>query len=132
MGSIAPVPTINVGDVITVGGITGTVERLTIRSVSLRDVHGSYHIISFSSVDIVTNLMRDFSFHVADISVAYRENVDDVRVALKDAFSALRSDPDQAPAIIGDLEWFGVQSLADSAVVVRVRIKSERTVSCFC
>lgn len=115
---------INVGDVITVGGITGTVERLTIRSVSLRDVHGSYHIISFSSVDIVTNLMRDFSFHVADIGVAYRENVEDVRAALTDAFTELRNDPDLAAAIIDDLEWFGVQSLADSAVVVRVRIKT--------
>ncbi|MGE6784530.1 mechanosensitive ion channel domain-containing protein [Ensifer adhaerens] len=115
---------INVGDVIAVGGTTGTVERLTIRSVSLRDVHGAYHIISFSSVDMVTNHMRDFSFHVGDIGIAYREDVEDARAALFDAFQEMRADPDLSEFILGDMEWFGVQQLADSAVIVRVRIKT--------
>jgi moderate conductance mechanosensitive channel len=115
---------INVGDVITVGGMTGTVERLTIRSVSLRDVHGSYHIIPFSSVDMVTNFMRDFAYHVADMGIAYREDTDDAKTAMFDAFEELRADPDIRPAIIGDLEWFGVQALGDSAVTVRGRIKT--------
>lgn len=115
---------INVGDVIAIGGTTGTVERLTIRSVSLRDVHGAYHIISFSSVDMVTNHMRDFSFHVGDIGIAYREDVEDARAALVDAFQELRSDPDLSAFILADMEWFGVQSLGDSAVILRVRIKT--------
>ncbi|WP_210187273.1 mechanosensitive ion channel domain-containing protein [Pararhizobium antarcticum] len=115
---------INVGDVITVGDTTGTVERLTIRSVSLRDVRGAYHIISFSSVDMVTNLMRDFSYHVGDIGIAYRENVEDAREAMFEAFEELRSDPEVNALILGDMEWFGVQELADSAVIIRVRIKT--------
>lgn len=116
--------TINVGDVIAVGGTTGTVERLTIRSVSLRDVHGAYHIISFSSVDMVTNHMRDFSFHVGDVGIAYREDVEEARAALFDAFQEMRSDPHLSDFILGDMEWFGVQQLADGAVIVRVRIKT--------
>ncbi|SOC44028.1 small-conductance mechanosensitive channel [Rhizobium subbaraonis] len=115
---------INVGDVITVGSTTGTVERLTIRSVSLRDVQGAYHIISFSSVDMVTNLMRDFSYHVGDVGIAYREDVEEARAALFDAFEEVRGDPDLNGVILGDMEWFGVQELADSAVIVRVRIKT--------
>ncbi|WP_312367304.1 mechanosensitive ion channel domain-containing protein [Ensifer sp.] len=115
---------INVGDVIAVGGTTGTVERLTIRSVSLRDVHGAYHIISFSSVDMITNHMRDFSFHVGDVGIAYHEDVEDARAALFDAFDELRADPALDCAILGEMEWFGVQQLADSAVIVRVRIKT--------
>jgi moderate conductance mechanosensitive channel len=115
---------INVGDVITVAATTGTVERLTIRSVSLRDVQGAYHIIPFSSVDMVTNFMRGFAYHVGDIGIGYREDVEDARRAIEQAFNELRKDPDMAAAIIGDMEWFGVQSLADSAVIVRVRIKT--------
>ncbi|MCD2185415.1 mechanosensitive ion channel domain-containing protein [Rhizobium sp. GN54] len=115
---------INVGDVITVGGTSGVVERLTIRSVSLRDVTGAYHIISFSSVDVVTNQMRDFSYHVGDIGIAYREDVEDAKDALFVAFKELRADPEHAAVIVGDMEWFGVQELADSAVIVRVRIKT--------
>lgn len=115
---------INVGDVITVGSTTGTVERLTIRSVSLRDVRGAYHIISFSSVEMVTNLMRDFSYHVGDIGIAYREDVEDARLAMFEAFEDLRGDPDSNAVILGDMEWFGIQELADSAVIIRVRIKT--------
>jgi moderate conductance mechanosensitive channel len=115
---------VNVGDVITVAATTGTVERLTIRSVSLRDVEGAYHIIPFSSVDMVTNFMRGFAYHVGDIGIGYRENVAEAQEAIIEAFARLRGDPEIAPSIIGDMEWFGVQSLADSAVIVRVRIKT--------
>ncbi|QFU09765.1 Moderate conductance mechanosensitive channel YbiO precursor [Rhodobacteraceae bacterium THAF1] len=113
----------NVGDVITVGGITGTVERLTIRSVSLRDVSGVYHIIPFSSVDMVSNYMRDFGYFLCDMGVAYRENVDEVKVAMTDAFDELRAGEAFGGNVIGDFEWFGVQALADSAVILRARIK---------
>ncbi|WP_323768553.1 mechanosensitive ion channel domain-containing protein [Marinovum sp.] len=114
----------NVGDVVTVGGTTGTVEKLTVRSVSLRDLQGTFHIIPFSSVDMVSNYMRDFSHFVCDMGIAYREDVDEAKQAMFDAFEELRRDPEQAAKIIGDMEWFGLNSFGDSAVVVRARIKT--------
>lgn len=113
----------NVGDVVTVGGTTGTVERLTIRSVSLRDVQGVFHIIPFSSVDMVSNFMRDYGFYVADMGIAYRENVSDAKQAMHDAFDELRANEDFAPHILEDLQWFGLNSFGASDVVVRARIK---------
>ncbi|OCX64497.1 mechanosensitive ion channel protein MscS [Thioclava sp. SK-1] len=113
----------NVGDVVTVGGTTGVVERLTIRSTSLRDVSGVFHVIPFSSVDMVSNYMRDFGYFVCDMGVAYRENIEDVKQAMLDAFDELRADPEHAANIMADLEWFGVNSFGDSAVVCRARIK---------
>jgi small-conductance mechanosensitive channel len=113
----------NVGDVVTVSGVTGTVERLTIRSVSLRDVQGVFHIIPFSSVDMVSNYVKDYGYFVCDMGVAYRENVDEVKQAMLDAFAELKGDPDQASGILDDLEWFGVNSFGDSAVMLRARIK---------
>ncbi|MFQ5624786.1 MAG: mechanosensitive ion channel domain-containing protein [Paracoccaceae bacterium] len=115
---------INVGDVITVGGITGTVEKLTIRSVSLRDVQGVFHIIPFSSVDLVSNYTRDFGYFVCDMGVAYREDTEFAKQAMFDAFDELKKDEDVGPNIIGELEWFGLQSFGDSAVILRARIKT--------
>ncbi|WP_157966255.1 mechanosensitive ion channel domain-containing protein [Oceanibium sediminis] len=115
---------INVGDVVSVGGVTGTVEKLTVRSVSLRDVQGVFHIIPFSSVDMVSNYMRDFSYHVADMGVAYREDMEEAKQAMHDAFDELRKDAEQAPDILGDLEWFGLNSFDDSAITLRARIKT--------
>jgi moderate conductance mechanosensitive channel len=114
----------NVGDVVTVANTSGVVERLTVRSVSLRDVQGVYHVIPFSSVDMVSNSMREFAFFVADIGIAYRESVDEAKGAMFDAFAELKSNPAFGPSIIGDLQWFGVEAFGESQVTVRGRIKT--------
>jgi len=113
----------NVGDVVQVGGTTGTVERLTIRSVSLRDVHGVFHIIPFSSVDLVSNYMRGFGHYVVDMGIAYRENTEDAKAAMFDAFEELRGDDAFKNDILEDFNWMGLHAFGDSAVVLRARIK---------
>jgi small conductance mechanosensitive channel len=115
---------INVGDVVTVGGITGSVEKLTIRSVSLRDVNGVFHIVPFSSVDMVSNFMRGFSFHVADIGIAYSEDIDEAKGLMFEAFNDVKGNPAFARDVLGPLEWFGVNQLGDSAIVLRARIRT--------
>ena len=112
----------NVGDVVTLGGTTGTVEKLTIRSITLRDLNGTVHLIPFSSVDMVSNYVKDFAYYVCDLGIAYRERVEDGRDAMLAAFELLKQG-DNAQFIQGELEWFGVQALGDSAVVLRARIK---------
>lgn len=115
---------INTGEVVTAGGITGTAETLTIRSLGIRDLSGTYHLIPFSSVDTVSNYMRGFGYHVGEYGVAYREDIDEVIVRLREAFAELISDPEQKAKVIDDLEVHGVTALADSSVNIRVRIKT--------
>jgi small conductance mechanosensitive channel len=113
---------INEGEVVTVAGTTGTVERLTIRSVGLRDLQGVYHIIPFSSVDAVSNFM--FGYHVAEIGIAYRENVEEARALMHAAFDELCQDPELGAAIFRPLDWHGLTAFGDSAVMLRARIKT--------
>jgi moderate conductance mechanosensitive channel len=84
----------NEGDVVTAGGTTGVVEKLTIRSVGLRDLNGTYHLIPFSSVDMVSNFMKGFGFHVANVGIAYREDV--ARGEDADAESLRRAEGNRA------------------------------------
>ncbi|ART81073.1 mechanosensitive channel protein [Oceanisphaera avium] len=114
----------NTGDVVTLGGITGTAERLSIRSVGIRDLSGTYHIIPFSSVDTVSNYMRGFGFHVGEYRVAYRENIDDAIQQLQLAYDELAASEAMKNEILAPLEVSGVVALADSSVNIRVRIKS--------
>src|SRR5690606_13752324 len=114
---------LNVGDVVEVGGVSGVVERLTIRSVSLRGLDGTYHVIPFSAVETVSNLMKHFSYHVAAINVAYRESIPDVKDAMHEAFQRLKETA-LAASILGDFEMQGVIEFASSSVVVRGRIKT--------
>jgi small conductance mechanosensitive channel len=56
--------------------------------------------------------------------VAYRVDVEEARKAMFDAFEELRDDPKIGPTILDDLQWFGVDQLADSAVILSARIKT--------
>lgn len=114
---------INEGDVVTVAGITGTVEGITIRSVRMRDLNGTTHIIPFSSVDMVSNFMRGFSYHVALIGVAYDTEISVAKEAMIEAFRRLQ-ETDFGPKIYGDLEMHGVTNFGPSSIDIRARIKT--------
>lgn len=113
----------NTGDVVTLGSVTGTVERITIRSVSVRDLAGTYHLVPFSSVDTVSNYMRGFAYHVGEYGIAYREDVDEAIAHLHEAFKELR-EGEHKDDILEDMTVPGVTSLADSAVNIRIMIKT--------
>lgn len=113
----------NEGDVVTVAGISGVVDRLTIRSVGIRDGDGVYHIIPFSSVSSVSNAMRGFAFHVASIDVAYKEDIDAVKAAMQTAFDRLMEGP-RGAVILEPLDMQGVVAFGPSGITVKARIKT--------
>lgn len=115
---------ISVGDVVTAGGHTGVVEGITIRTIRLRDLSGTVHTVPFSSVTSVVNMTKDFSYAVIDMGVAYREDTDAVFEVMKEVGAELQADPEFGPAIMEPLEVLGVNSFADSAVMLRARIKT--------
>ncbi|TCZ57788.1 mechanosensitive ion channel family protein [Roseicella aquatilis] len=114
-----------VGDVVQVGGMTGVVEHLSIRSIRLRATDGSVHIVPFSAVTTVTNMTRDFAFAVLDVTVAYSEDTDRVVQALKDIGAEIRGEAKWKPLIRDDIDVWGIDKLADSGVVIRARVKTE-------
>src|SRR5208283_1976797 len=67
-----------VGDTVTVSGLTGVVENLSVRTIRLRDGDGSVHIIPFSSVTSVTNQNRGLGNASVVVNVAYDEDTDRV------------------------------------------------------
>lgn len=113
----------NTGDVVTVGGITGTAEKLSIRSVGIRDLSGTYHLIPFSSVDTVSNYMREYGNHVGEYGIAYHESIDEAVDQLKLAFEDLKAS-ELGNTLLEDLTVAGVTALADSSVNIRVVIKT--------
>jgi small-conductance mechanosensitive channel len=114
-----------VGDVVQLGGLSGVVEHLSIRSIKLRAVDGSLHIIPFSTVTSVTNQTRDFAFAVIDVNVDYGEDTDHVAETLREIAAEMRKDPRWRPVIRDDLDVMGVDKLGDSGVIIRVRLKTE-------
>jgi small conductance mechanosensitive channel len=116
---------IAVGDVVSVAGLSGVVEGLSIRSIRLRDMTGTVHTIPFSTVDTVSNMTKDFSFYVMEVGVAYREDTDHVCEVLKRVDTELRTNPDYAKELLEPLEILGVDQFADSAVIIKARLKTK-------
>ena len=116
---------IRVGDWAMVGNKGGSVESVGLRTVKLRDMNGTLHVISNSSIDSLSNFSKVFSRTVMDIGIAYREDVDKVIEILKELGETLQKDPDHGPNILEPLEVFGLDRFEDSAVIIRARFKTK-------
>ena len=114
-----------VGDVVTAGGHTGTVEALTIRTIRLRDLQGHVHTVPFSAVGSVSNMTKEFSYYLIDMGVAYREDYDEVVAVMRAVGADLQQDPEHGPNMLEPLEIMGLNSFGDSAVIVRARLKTK-------
>ncbi|WP_256681233.1 mechanosensitive ion channel family protein [Pseudomonas sp. IC_126] len=107
-----------VGDWVTVAGVSGTVENLSIRTVRLRAGDGSLHIVPFSSVSTVNNTNRGIGNAAVRISVGYDTDIDQAIAELKRIGAELRADPAFADLIIDDLAVWGVDSVDGSMVTL--------------
>ena len=114
---------INTGDIVTVDGITGRAEQVGIRSVGIRDSSGTSHLIPFSNVTRVSNYMRGHANHIAEYGIAYRENIDEAMEQLRAAFNEVVKG-EMKRYILEPINIQGVSQLADSAVMLRVSIKT--------
>lgn len=111
------------GDVVTVAGIGGVVEEMTLRYVQLRDYDGNVHFIPNGAISAVTNKTRGFAFAVIDVGIAYRENVDAALAVMRAVGEELRTEEAWQSRILEPIEIVGVENLADSAVILRCRFK---------
>ncbi|GAB1262651.1 mechanosensitive ion channel family protein [Aurantivibrio plasticivorans] len=113
-----------VGDVVNVGDRFGLVEKITIRKIQLRDLDGTVHTVPFGEVTTVSNLTKEFSYYLFDVGIAYRENVDDVMQCLQEIDEEMRNDDEFKNLMLEPLEVLGVDKFADSAVVIKARVKT--------
>ena len=116
---------VRVGDVATVNGTGGLVEQINFRTIVLRDLAGTVHVFPNGSVTTLANLTQEWSAAVLDIGVAYKEDIDRVIEIMRRVGAELRADATVGPAIIADMEIFGVDNFADSAIVIKCRLKTQ-------
>jgi moderate conductance mechanosensitive channel len=115
---------IQAGDVINVAGMTGTVEKLSIRNIWLRDGDGSINIIPFSTVTTVTNMTRDFGYAQISIQIGYEEDLIRVYAVLTDIGRIMRAEPAWGAMMRDDLQIFGLDQFGASAIVITGQIRT--------
>ncbi|MGD8472905.1 MAG: mechanosensitive ion channel family protein [Anaerolineae bacterium] len=112
-----------VGDFISVAGIEGRVEHITLRATQVRGLNGDLHVVPNGEVRVLTNQTRDWSRVMLDVGVAYEEEMDRALSVLEAASEAFAQDPAFAPDVLEPPEVLGPVGLGDSAVNIRIAVK---------
>jgi small conductance mechanosensitive channel len=116
---------VRVGDVVQLNDKSGLVEKITLRMIILRDFAGSVHYVRNGKIDVVTNMTKGYAYSVFDIGVAYGEDTDQVSTAIEAIGKDLQQDLAFKEDILAPVEVVGLDKFADSAVVIKARIKTK-------
>lgn len=113
-----------IDDVVKIGEFSGLVEDINLRITTLRDLEGRVIIIPNGEIKSVINYTKEYAHALFDIGIAYKEDVDRVIKVITELGREIRKDERFGPLILADLEMFGVDQFAESAVIIKFRIKT--------
>ncbi len=113
-----------VGDVITIGGATGTVENVTLRVTRMRDVSGIVWHIRNGSIEQVGNESQGWARAVIDFPVPYEVDLAEIRSLLTDVADELWDDPVWRIVLLDPPEVWGAQEISSDEVTMRIVAKT--------
>lgn len=111
------------GDVVEVAGKAGIVEEMTLRYVRLRDGDGFVYFIPNGEIKMVINRTRAYAFSMIDAAILGHKDIEPAIAAMHEVGEAMRKDAKFGPAILGDLEIFGVERWELWGMGLRCRFK---------
>ena len=113
-----------VGEYIESGGIRGTVESFSLRSVKLRHVNGQLHTVPFGDLKAITNYSRDWVVENLYLVVTYETDLDLVEGAVEAVSVGLMAEPSIASEFIDPLRSLGVQAMVDTGMQIGLTFKT--------
>ncbi|MGM0701361.1 MAG: mechanosensitive ion channel family protein [Pseudomonadota bacterium] len=113
-----------VDDFVRINGHIGTVEGLTLRTVRLRDLDAVVHIITFSRIESIHNMSRQFGIALMKIRIPYEMKIDDAITLMQETAQALRQDPMMRHYIWSPLEMQGIHAFEDGCPILRMRFRT--------
>lgn len=115
----------DIGDKVSIAGVKGTVEDMSLRRTTLRDDDGTVHIVPNSQIMIVSNLTRDWSQVAMRVVVAYSEPSDRIVKLLEQIGEALRQDPAFADRIVSEVQVPGIDRIGNGEAEYLMLLKTK-------
>ncbi len=114
----------DIGDIIKIAGVQGTVELMTLRRTVLRDADGTVHNVPSSQITVVSNLTRDWTQLALHVSVAYDTDSDLVIKSLQEVGAEFAADPAFADKIVAQPEVPGIEKVTGDEVDYLMLVKT--------
>jgi small conductance mechanosensitive channel len=117
----------NVGDTVTLAGLTGTVEAMTLRKTTIRGADGTLYMVPNSQITTVANQSVDFSVATINISVDFSADPNEVIEILTRIALEVRNSDAFKDVFLAEPQILGVDALKGSQLIFPVVFKTKAT-----
>lgn len=114
-----------VGDVLQINqGVSGLVEKITLRLTVLRDLDGRVHYIPNGNIELATNMTMEFAQVAMNINVSYDADLDKVESVINEVGKAIYNNEKWSGVVLEAPHMLRVDSFGDSSISVKVVCKT--------
>jgi moderate conductance mechanosensitive channel len=115
---------IRVNDVAVINGKTGLVEEINLRTTVLRGEDGAVHVFPNGTIQGLSNLTREYSYYVFNLSVGFNEDLDHVVAVLKSTAEELARQEPYRSVVLAPIEVLGIDKMDSSGATIKARFKT--------
>jgi small-conductance mechanosensitive channel len=109
-----------IGDVVSFDTASGTVQEISLRKTTLRDLDGTVHHIPHGEIKKVSNFSKDFARINLDVGVGYSSDLEHVIAVINRTGTELAQDDLWKDSIILVPQFLRVNAFADSAIMLKI------------
>ena len=114
-----------VGDVVTINGQTGGVEKITLRRTVLRSGRGEVHNFTNGSISSVTNMTQGWARVIMELGVGYGSDIEHVKSVINEVGEDMYADEEWRSKLTEKPSFVGVTRFGESDIGVRVWVKTK-------
>lgn len=109
-----------IGDVVSLDDDIGTVEDITLRAASLRDLDGTVHHIPHGNVSRTKNLSKNYARINLDVGISYDSDINHVIEVVNKVGKELANDEDWRDIIITPPKFWRIEHFGDSSIDIKM------------
>lgn len=114
----------NMGDFVTINGVTGVITKISIRFLILRSVDGDTHVVPYDVVKVIVNHSREYYCHTETLLIAPNEDVDKAIRLLKDVIHEMKEDVEFKNIIYDEVAIVGIQAFSADGIRIVWALKT--------
>ena len=108
------------GDVVTIAGVSGSVEDFSLRRTTLRDLDGVVHTVPNGQITVASNLTRTWARINQDVTVAYGTDMEKATEVINGVGRGMAADPAWRRRVLEAPHVERISALGDYGVTIKI------------
>ena len=108
------------GDVVSIAGVSGTVEDFSLRRTTLRDLVGVVHTVPNGEIKVASNRTRVWARINLDVTIAYGTDVEQATRVVDDVGREMLADPDWRRRLMEAPHVERVEAMGEYGITIKI------------